>query len=196
MLLDQLRWRTVNSVMPPTFCRPLAGAAHSLSQLAAAAEPVLAPPDSAPLWLLEQIDAGCSALDSLNRLADRAPQLSAQTARQLEAACALVLGPGRALLQALTAAAQAGEEDATEWLYEVCHSQLVLWIKVYESAQQLGRPRPAAAAFAANIRQPAFLPWLAALSQALPVAFPGGQPGEWTAHLVQEVCWAACLAAV
>lgn len=181
----------------PPLCRALAAAAHSLSQLAAAAAPALAQLDSPPLWLSQQIDVGCSVLDSLNRLADQAPQLSAQTARQMEAACALVLGPGRALLQALTAVVQSGGEGTAEWLHGACDRQLLLWIKMVDS---VWRCQPAAPAFANSIRQPAFLPWLAAVSAALPAAFPGGQPGEWMArrcdYLAGLHAWQRCASAM
>lgn len=71
----------------------MAAAAHSLSQLAAAAVPVLAQPGGRTACLERQVDAGCYVLDSLVLISNNRPQLTAHTAQQLEAACSLVLGP-------------------------------------------------------------------------------------------------------
>ena len=159
-------------------CRPVAAAAHSLSLLAAAATPALAQPYGAPAWLQCQIDTGFSALESLALIASRAAQPTAHLTKQMEAACSLVVGPGRARVQTLLAAVQAGSEDAGN-LLKACYSKLNYMLCMARGLTDPEHQQQAAAEFASSTAQPAvLLPWLASLSQAITVAGASGAPGE------------------
>ena len=129
-----------------------------------------------PAWLQHQVNAGCAALQTLVYLAHITPMRTAKTAVQLQAACALVIGPGRASLQSLAAAVQTGEEGAARLLCDVWYAQFsTLLIMV---AGLLCPDKRLQAAFASSTAKPsALLPWLAVLSQALPLMDSSGNPG-------------------
>lgn len=105
--------------------RPVTAVAHSLAQLTAAAASALAQPHNPPHWVVYQVDAGCSVLASCALLACSAPELSAQAAYRLGAACSLVLGPGCALIEASAADVQQYPTARTaRALASVCHAQI------------------------------------------------------------------------
>lgn len=162
------------------FRRLLAAAAGSLSRLAAAAAAVIDQHGHTPPWLLQQVDAGCSVLASCADLATRAPQLSAQAAAQLGAACSLLLGPGSAVLGANMAALQSQSAAlAVQALADSCYFQ-TLGIVLIATDVLLPKRQPAAAsAFVSNTATPAaVLSWLRVLSQAVPLMARGAETGE------------------
>lgn len=162
-----------------TACRRLATAARSLSELAVQMAEALAQPNGGPSWLHEQIEAGCTALSSCMQLACYVPRLSAQAAFKLGAACSLVLGPGRAALAACLAAATAyPAQDALYDLADAVGFQLsAVTITLVGVLHPQHQPQ-AAAAFASSTAKPAvLLPWLAALTDAMPLALSGADQG-------------------
>lgn len=159
----------------PPFCRSLAAAARSLSQLAA-----LPQPGSAAPWWGEQVDAACHALESLARLGHKGPPLSGHAASEMGAACSLLFGPGKARLHSLSAAILSGEEgDAAGILHEACRVQILTGMGLLAGLLHNGRPPQAVVAFAASTAAPsALLPWLATVSQALPLTLASNESGE------------------
>lgn len=131
-------------------------------------------------WWGKQVDAACHALESLARLWHKGPPLSGQTTSELEAACSLLFGPCKARLHSLSAAVQSGEAGhAADDLHEACHVQILTGMGLLAGLLHEGRPQQAVAAFAASTAAPsALLPWLAAVSQALPLTLASNESGE------------------
>jgi len=164
----------------------VAAAAHSLSQLAAAAVPVLAQPGGRTACLERQVDAGCYVLDSLVLISNNRPQLTAHTAQQLESACSLVFGPGRTVLERIVASSAAQHLPllATE-LARSTIRQVHVVAAVLERVLSPEHQPQAAAAFANTAAKPAaLLPWLATVSQTLPLVLADIDQGEWLAFLL------------
>lgn len=167
------------------FCRQLAAAAHSLTQLATAAARALPPPGAAPQWLMQQVLPGCSVLSSCVALARRMLYLSAPTALKLGAAASLVFGPGQAALRGSMALATADPADpaAVGGLFALTSVQMAAVMGLVSELLDPNHQPHAAAAFASSTaRPPALLPWLMAVSQAIPLAtrwpFQGGLPAS------------------
>lgn len=124
-------------------------------------------------------------LASCVALACYAPQLSAQAAYKLGAACSLMLGPGCTVLKANMPAAQLPPS-----VVQLSRCATVCWVQVPALAAVMdGILRPerqpqAAAAFASSAAKPAaLLPWLAALCRALLLVGTEAGRGEWAEHL-------------
>ncbi len=168
-----------------SFCRPVLAAAHSPARLAAAAAAVLDQPGYAPAWLTGQIGASCAVLASCTALACSAPQLSAQAAYRLGAACSLVLGPGRTVLEASTPAVQLPPSAAqTQQCATICWVQVPPLTAILDGFLRPERQPQAAAALAITAAKPsALLPWLAALCRTLSLVGTKAGGGEWTQHL-------------
>lgn len=137
-------------------------------------------PERALSLLLVQALAGCAALASCVRLACRARQLSDETAFQLGDACSLVFGPGTGLLNARVWAAQLLPALAPRpILADICHAQLCALVLLWTDVLLPERKPHAATHFASIIAKPStLLPWLAALSQAVPFVPAGTEPGK------------------
>lgn len=154
--------------------------AQGLCGLAAAGARALQQPATAPLWLLTQFMAGCTVLACCLTLGDSMTQLSGTAAFKLGAACSLVLGPGRVLLQMSMAAATA--DPAPAKLETLAHATAAQVSAVAGALALLGRPSrqpQALAAFAASTAKPsALLPWLSTVTQAVPQALSCPRPGE------------------
>ncbi len=142
----------------------------------------MAQPGGGPPWMLAQTVSACIVLKNCILLARDAPQLSSQTAFKLGAASCLVFGPGTAALNMCVAAALASHPGPSEMvtvakLAAVQIDSVVLLMT--ELLQPSSRPQ-AAAAFASSTAKPsALLPWLAALSAALPLVVAGLAQGEY-----------------
>ena len=132
------------------------------------------------LWLPRQIDVGCAALASCIVLTCRAPRLSAQAAYVLGAACSLVLGPGRTVLERSTASFAAHRLPLAAALLpqaSICQVQVVT--ATMDRVLSLDRQPQAAAAFANSTAKPAvLLPWLLTVSRALPLVVAEMSQGE------------------
>ncbi len=131
----------------------------------------LAQPGDVPQWLIWQVIAGCKALASCAELSCSAPQLSAQAAYRLGAACSLVLGPGRAVLEDSIAAAQLMPSYSTYLGFaSICRVQVKALAATLTGVLSPEQQPQAAAAFAGSAAKPAaLLPLLAALSDAIPL---------------------------
>lgn len=161
-------------------CRALAAAAHSLSQLAKAAQPALAQPASQRHGLLSQIAAGCTAVTSCLTLAEHVAALSPQAAFKLGSACSLILGAGRAVILAchLTATEGTTASMAAKLPYLVC-SQLTAIFTAMSQVLSPSRQPQAAAAFTRSTANPAtLLAWLRLVSEVLPHTLASAAPGE------------------
>lgn len=167
-----------------SLCRPVVAAAHSLALLAAAAAAALAQPGNVPLWLPGQVGAGCAVLASCAVLSRYAPQLSAQAAYRLGAACSLVLGPGCTVLEGCAAATQLLPEGAAFSFAGICRAQVAALAATLDSLLLPEHQPQAAAAFASSTANPAaLLPWLASLSQAMSLVVATTGRGECAALL-------------
>lgn len=142
-----------------------------------------------PSWLISQVDAGCIVLCSCAALASQAPQLSPQTAYKLAAACSLVFGPGRTLLEAALDAAQSEPTTAlARFLPRGCKAQLQAVASTVNGVLVPTSQPQAVAAFASSGARPAvFLPWLAVVSGAVLHAVSRTAPGK-AASLVSDGC--------
>ena len=162
-------------------------AAHSPAQLAAAAAAVLDQdqPGYAPAWLTGQIGSSCAVLASCVALSCYAPQLSAQAAYRLGAACSLVLGPGRTVLEASTPAVQLPPSAAqTQRCATICWVQVPALAAILNGILRPERQPQAAAALASTAAKPsALVPWLAALCRTLSLVGTKAGGGEWADHL-------------
>ncbi len=165
---------------PASFCRPVLATANSLSQLAAAAAAAYAQLSIVPIWLSRQLQDGCLALIRCAVLSAYAPQLSAQTAYRLGAACSLVFGPGRTALERIAAAVQAlPSPDFTLALASMCRGQVKALAATMNGVLRSEVQPQAAAAFASSVAKPAvLLPLLVALSQAVPLVVTRTGQGE------------------
>ena len=154
-------------------CSTVAVLAQRLASLAPAlASAVAANPRHSPA--LTQVEAACIAVDACAWLG-AVLRLQGSDALRLAAAASVVLTAGRAAL--LAAADTVGRQPTAD-------SNLALNILVRKQLAGLsgtfrflssGALPEAAAAFAASTAAPrAFLPWLAAIRIALPLAYPLG----------------------
>ena len=160
-------------------CRQLVAAAQSLLELAGAAERCLAQPSSVPAWLLAHTSAGCIALGGCAIAAQHMGHLSVQGAFKIGAAISLVFGPGRVQLEAALDAAQASSTpQELAAIPQLCGVMLTVVDAIMAALLSPDRHPEAAAAFASSTaRPPLMLPWLAAVSRALPVAM-SSNPGD------------------
>ena len=145
-----------------------------------------------PPWLALHVVAGCDALFGCSVLAAHAAELSAATAFKLAAACALVFGPGAALLEAQLQAVVPGAGAAAAavlLLQDGCRAQPSAVMAVMQMLRQPHRLK-VAVAFAGSTGKPAaLLPWLHALSRvmvAAGAADPEVEPGERPLSAVQR----------
>lgn len=133
--------------------------AESLCALAPAAQRALSARSSPRL--MHHVTAGAAALLGCLNLAAGMPQLSDQAAFKLAAACSLIFGPGLLVLR------QCAQLDA---LMEAVGTQLSAVTAVVARVLQPSDRPQAARAFASSTAKPAaLLPWLAAISQAVPL---------------------------
>lgn len=158
-------------------------AAHTLLKFAAAATRSLAQPGGMPPWFLGQVTSACGALESCIILALCAPQLSGQTAFKLGAASCLVFGPGRTALAACAAAhwaAASHEPTEVRLMVNLASRQLnSVALLMSDLLDPISRPEAAAAFANSTAKPPALLPWLAALSIAVPQIGAGCDEGEY-----------------
>lgn len=150
----------------PSLCSPVVAAAHSLAQLAAAAAAAFSRPRMATRWRLQQVDAGCAALASCILLACDAQQVSAHAAQTLGAACSLVLGPGRTVLErSMPAGRQRLPAAAASQLASICDAQVTALESMLAGVLSPEcRPEAAAVLASSTAKPAALLPWLATLS--------------------------------
>ena len=131
-----------------------------------------------------QITSACGALESCILLALQTEQLSSQTAFKLGSASSLVFGPGRTALAVCVAAAPlAAANDAVSFnnlmLMNLASRQLQsVVLLMRELLNPSSRPEAAAAFANSTAKPPALLPWLAALSIAVPQIGAGSDEGE------------------
>lgn len=137
-------------------------------------------------WLLLQMHYGCVALASCVMLSLRATQLSAQAAYVLGAACSLVFGPGRTVLERIVASSAAQQLPllATELARSTIRQVHVVAAVLKRVLSPEHQPQ-AAAAFANTAAKPAaLLPWLATVSRTLPLVLADIDQGERLAFLL------------
>lgn len=190
------RLYAVLSLAPCPNCRQLAAAAHSLSGLAVAAARALEQPGAPRPWIPGQVEAGCLVLEALAMLARGMPHISPQTAFKLGAACSLVLGPGRTVINICLETRAAGQllPAARILLPGCCSAELAAVLSIAAEVLLPERQPQAAAAFASSTAKPsALLSWLATLTEALPLVagltttFVSTSPGD-----VRLPCQAGC----
>lgn len=111
--------------------------------------------------LMQHVTAGATALLGCLNLAAGMPQLSDQAAFKLAAACSLIFGPGLLVLR------QCAQLDA---LMEAVGTQLsAITAVVARVLLPSLRPQAARAYGSSTAKPAALLPWLAVVSQAVPL---------------------------
>jgi hypothetical protein len=172
-------------------CSTLAVLAQRLASLA----PALTAAVAATPWLspaLTQVEAACLAVDACAWLGARLG-LQSSDALRLAAGASLVFSAGRvALLVAADAVWRQPTSDSTQALNILVREQLAGLSGTFRFPESDAQP-DAAAAFAASTAAPrVFLPWIAAASDALLLAYPSGAV-RWNTACPLVCCWAAPL---
>ena len=154
--------------------------------------PPLSPPPRGSRPALTQVEAACLAVDACAWLGARLG-LQSSDALRLAAGASLVFSAGRvALLVAADAVWQQPTSDSTQALNILVREQLAGLSGTFRFPESDAQP-DAAAVFAASTAAPrVFLPWIAAASDALLLAYPSGAV-RWNTACPLVCCWAAPL---